>query len=66
VRDDRSNYVDAAAWSALVAGALLWCRRCRAGCPGHPVTADVVEQLLAIPELVEDVDAAPDHSSLTS
>jgi hypothetical protein len=58
VRDRRSNYVDAAVWALVAAGALPWCRWCRAACPGHPVTADVVEQLLAMPEPVEDVTAA--------
>jgi hypothetical protein len=43
VRDDRSSYVDAAAWAALVAGAVPWCGRCRTSCPGHSMRPDVVE-----------------------
>jgi len=46
VRDDRSNYLGAAEWAALVAGALSWCWRCRAACPGHPVSPDVADQLV--------------------
>jgi len=48
VRDDRSSYVDAAAWAVLAAGALPWCRPCRTSCPGHPALLAAERQMIVL------------------